>query len=61
MVNDDTLSLFCQVLNFPDDTIASGVEATLDAEVLLDFILCVRSVFIASSRTIDNLFPLATA
>jgi hypothetical protein len=45
MVNDDTLSLFCQVLNFPDDTIASGVEATLDAEVLLDFILCVRSVF----------------
>ena len=59
MVNDNTLFLFCEVLKFADGTIASGVKATSDAEVLLDFLLCVRSVFIAYSCIIDNLFPLA--
>lgn len=61
MVNDDPLSLFCDVLSFPDATIAFAVDTTSGVEVLLDFILYVRSAFIASSRIIGNLFPLAIA
>ena len=39
MVNDDTLSLFCEVLDFPDVTTALVTNTTLDIEVLLDFIV----------------------
>ena len=59
MVNNNTLLLFCEALNFPDVTIASDVEITSDVEILLDFILTVRSVFISSSCIIGNLYPLA--
>ena len=57
MVNDETLLLFCEVLDCP----SPFVDTTLDPEVLFDFILYVRSVFITSSRIIGNLFPLAIA
>jgi hypothetical protein len=49
------------VLDFSDGTIAFVVDAISDVEILLDFILHVRSVFIASSRIIGNVFPLAIA
>lgn len=56
MINDNTLSLSCGLLDLHDATIVSEVKTASDAELLLDFLLHVCSwTSSAGLRKIANL------
>ena len=60
MHNEDTIFRLCKLLNLSDATIASKVGTASDAELLVDFLLLVCLISLASLRIIANLSLIGT-